>query len=65
MSNLKPIDRVKFGNTDLRVSRLSFGTIPFGGRGWRRDPAISPEEAGKVLKRAYELGVNYWDSAEG
>jgi aryl-alcohol dehydrogenase-like predicted oxidoreductase len=53
------------GRTGLEVSRLCFGTIPFGGNGWRRDPIMAPAEAGEVLRKAYELGLNFWDTAEG
>ena len=59
------MDRTILGPTGLNVSRLCFGTIPFGERGWRKDPSVAPEEAGKVLRRAFELGLNFWDSAEG
>ena len=59
------VDKIKLGKTNLYVSRISFGTIPFGGRGWRKDPAITPEEAALVLERAFRLGINYWDTAEG
>ena len=59
------MDKCILGCTGLEVSRLCFGTIPFGGKGWRKDPYVAPEEAGKVLKRAHELGLNFWDTAEG
>jgi len=59
------LDKCILGCTGLEVSRLCFGTIPFGGKGWRKDPYVAPEEAGKVLKRAHELGLNFWDTAEG
>ena len=59
------MDRTVLGSTGLSVSRLCFGTIPFGERGWRKDPPVAPEEAARVLKRAFELGVNFWDTAEG
>ena len=59
------MDKIILGNTGLTVSRLCFGGIPFGGTGWRRDPYVEPKDAGKVLKRAFELGINFWDTAEG
>ena len=49
----------------MSVSRLCFGGIPFGGTGWRKDPYVEPRDAAKVLKRAYALGINFWDTAEG
>lgn len=59
------MEKILFGRTGLKVSRICFGTIPFGGKGWRKDPYLEPTEAGKVLKRAFELGINFWDTAEG
>ena len=59
------VKSVILGRTGLKVSRLCFGTIPFGGKSWKKDPYMDPEEAGKVLKRAFDLGINFWDSAEG
>jgi aryl-alcohol dehydrogenase-like predicted oxidoreductase len=53
------------GCTGLEVSRLCFGTIPFGGNGWRKDPIVAADEAGKVLRKAFEFGLNFWDAAEG
>jgi len=59
------IDKVRLGTTKLLVSRISFGTTPLSGVSWKRESALSPEEGGRVLRRALELGINYWDSAEG
>ncbi len=59
------VDKVVLGKTGLKVSRLSFGTTPLGGRSWRREPAIPPEEGGIILEQALRLGINYWDTAEG
>ena len=58
------MDKIILGQTGLEVSRLSFGGIPFGGRGWRKDPYVPPKVAAKVLKRAFDLGINFWDTAE-
>jgi len=58
------IARIPFGSNGPIISRLAFGTIPFGGRGWRGDPAVEPKEAGNILKRAHEFGITYWDTAE-
>ena len=58
------IPRIVLGRTGLTVSKLVFGTIPLGGTGWRKDPAVAPKEAGKILARAHELGVDWWDTAE-
>lgn len=58
------MDKVVLAGTGLKVSRICFGTIPFGGRGWRGDPYVEPEAAGKILRKAFESGINFWDTAE-
>jgi len=49
------MQKVSFGKTGLYVSRLSVGT----------DTKISADYGGKLLKRAYQLGVNFWDTDSG
>lgn len=56
--NGKP-PRARLGRTGIAVSPLCFGTIPLGPlRGMR------PAEGAALLRRAYELGVNFIDTAE-
>ncbi len=51
--------RAALGRTGMEVSRLCFGTIPLGTlRG------MAPAGAAGLLRRAYELGVNFVDTAE-
>ena len=54
------------GNTGTEVSRICLGCMSFGdntvgmtGQGWAIDEASSRE----IIKRALELGVNYFDTA--
>jgi len=49
------MQKVVFGKTGFLVSKLSVGT----------DTRISADYGGKLLKRAYELGVNFWDTDSG
>ena len=51
---------VKLGNTGLKVSRLGFGTYDFGVEANR----ITPDEGGRILAGAFELGVNFWDTSD-
>lgn len=44
------------GRTGLKVSRLCLGTMNFG-------PYTSEEESGKIMNRALELGINFFDTA--
>jgi len=45
------------GKTGLHVTEMGFGGIPI--------QRVSEEEAVKVVKRCYELGINYFDTARG
>jgi D-threo-aldose 1-dehydrogenase len=56
---MNPIEKVGIGRTDLRVTRLGFGGVPLGGL--YKD--VSEEEAGATVRRALELGINYFDTA--
>jgi aryl-alcohol dehydrogenase-like predicted oxidoreductase len=55
------------GNTKLLVSRLCYGTVPFTVKmpdDNRSQGNVSPEEGGKVLRDALQLGVNFWDTSD-
>src|SRR5918998_5585391 len=59
---LRPLTRrVPYGGTGLSVSRLCWGT------GLMADLRhhMEPEAAAAILLRGYELGVNFWDTADG
>lgn len=55
------MERVQYGRTPLMVSRLCWGTGLMG----RLKHNMSPDEAARILWRGYELGVNFWDTADG
>jgi aryl-alcohol dehydrogenase-like predicted oxidoreductase len=46
----------RLGRTALQVSRLCLGTMNFG-------PQTSEEDSLRIMDRAHELGVNFFDSA--
>lgn len=56
---MNPIEKVGIGGTDVRVTCLGFGAVPLGGL--YKD--ISEDEAGATVRRALELGINYFDTA--
>ena len=61
---IQPLPKVEFGNTGLKVSRLSFGT---GTNGWQGRSNQSDLGVGKLaglLQLAYDHGVNFWDTAD-
>jgi len=55
------METVKLGNSDLRVSRICFGCEPLGGVDWG---FVSIKEAKRAACRAYELGINFFDTAD-
>ncbi|MDG6937739.1 MAG: aldo/keto reductase [Nitrososphaerota archaeon] len=51
---------VRMGQSGLRVSRICLGCMSFGtGDDWR----VDGEAAKKVLSRAWDLGINFYDTA--
>jgi len=57
------MEYVRFGSTGLKVSRLALGTMGFGSRSWRKW-ALEEEESRPILRRALELGFNFFDTAD-
>ncbi len=57
------MDYVRLGKTGLKVSRICLGTMTYGTSKWR--PWILDEEdARPFYKRALELGINFFDTAD-
>ncbi len=52
--------KVALGNTGMQVNPLVFGTLPLG----PLQAGLSPEEGGRLIRHALELGVNLLDTAE-
>lgn len=55
------MERVPYGQTGLIVSRLNFGTGLMG----RLRYQLSPDDGGELLRQALDLGLNFWDTADG
>lgn len=60
------MEYVKFGNTGMDVSRICLGMMSFGKPGkengvfpWAKDY----EEGKAIFKKAIDLGINYFDTA--
>ena len=51
------MEKIKFGRTNLMVSRVGFGALPI--------QRISLEDAGYLLRKAYDNGINFFDTARG
>ena len=56
----------KLGNTGLFVSELCLGTMTFGGGAgmWRQIGALDQAEAGRLVGRAIDAGINFIDTAD-
>ncbi len=51
------MERIRFGRTDLKVSRIAMGGIPI--------MRLSKPEAVRLVQRVLDLGVNFIDTATG
>ena len=49
------MDQIRLGRTELYVSKTAFGALPI--------QRISHADAVKLVRRAYESGINYFDTA--
>ena len=59
------MDYVKLGNTGLDVSPICLGAMSFGtAENWVHNPwALNEEDSRTIIKRALDLGVNFFDTA--
>ena len=53
---------LNLGNTGLKVSRLCLGMMTYGSKQWR-DWVLEEDEGRPFVKRALELGLNFFDTA--
>jgi aryl-alcohol dehydrogenase-like predicted oxidoreductase len=57
------MEYVRLGKTGLKVSRICLGTMTYGSSKWR-DWVLDEQEARPFFKRAVELGINFFDTAD-
>jgi len=57
------MDYVNLGKTGLKVSRLCLGAMTYGSKTWR-PWVLEEEEARPFIRRALELGINFFDTAD-
>jgi aryl-alcohol dehydrogenase-like predicted oxidoreductase len=55
----------KLGNTDIEVSKLCVGCMSFGKTGTMHDWTLDEEQTEEVVKHALDLGINFFDTANG
>lgn len=53
----------EFGNTGVKLSTLGFGAMRLPSKEVEGKTVFDYEESIKIIRRAYELGVNYFDTA--
>ncbi len=57
------MDYIKLGACGLKVSRLCLGTMTYGSKRWRQW-VLEEEESRPFIRRALELGINFFDTAD-
>ncbi len=55
----------KLGNTEIEVSRLCVGCMSFGKAGTMHDWTLDEKESEKMIHHALDLGINFFDTANG
>jgi len=61
------MDYVNLGRTGLKVSRLCLGCMTYGQSttGYSHQWTLNEEDSRPYIKRALELGINFFDTADG
>lgn len=57
------MEYVRLGAAGLKVSRLCLGTMTYGSKRWR-EWVLEEEESRPFIRRALELGINFFDTAD-
>ena len=58
------MEYIRFGNTGMTVSRLCLGTMTYGTPTERWPWALNEEQSRPFIKKALELGFNFFDTAD-
>ena len=59
------MEYTKIGNTDIEISKLCVGCMSFGKAGTMHDWTLDETATEKVVKHALDLGINFFDTANG
>src|SRR6266481_2053573 len=57
------MEYVRLGSTGLKVSRICLGCMTYGSKKWR-EWVLEEEESRPFFRRALELGINFFDTAD-
>jgi aryl-alcohol dehydrogenase-like predicted oxidoreductase len=63
MVSKKDMDYVNLGSAGLQVSRICLGAMTYGSKRWR-EWVLEEEESRPFIRRALELGINFFDTAD-
>jgi aryl-alcohol dehydrogenase-like predicted oxidoreductase len=58
------MEYTRFGNTGMTVSRICLGTMTYGKPTERWPWALNDEQSRPFIKKALELGINFFDTAD-
>lgn len=59
------MEYAKLGNTDIEVSKLCVGCMSFGKAGTLHDWTVDETGTEEIVKHALDLGINFFDTANG
>lgn len=59
------MEYTKLGNTEIEISKLCVGCMSFGKAGTMHDWTLNEEKSGEIIRHALELGINFFDTANG
>lgn len=59
------MEYTKLGSIDIEISKLCVGCMSFGKAGTMHDWTLNEMESEKVIAHALELGINFFDTANG
>jgi 1-deoxyxylulose-5-phosphate synthase len=58
------MEYIRFGNTGMKVSRICLGTMTYGQPTDRWKWALNEEQSRPFIKKALEMGINFFDTAD-
>ena len=59
------MEYTRLGNTEIEVSKICVGCMSFGKAGTMHDWTLDEKESEKVIRHALDLGINFFDTANG
>ena len=59
------MEYTKLGKTEISISKVCVGCMSFGKAGTMHDWTLDEEKTAQVVKHALDLGINFFDTANG